>query len=533
MRLRYYGIRIFAIMVFTVLFAACKDEWDNHYNAKALNKSDLNLVEFIHSRNDLRTFEKMLKIAGYDSILSKSNTYTVWAPNDTALSTVNLNDTALVKTIVNNHITRFSCSTFGVSTKARTVLMMNNKLLQFARTGASYTFDGQQVVVSDLATANGIIHIVSKYAAYKNNIWEFISKTDGLDSLRAYINSLSMPVLDVTRSFQDGVFVDSIFKSSNIVFENLASLKTEDSTYTAILPDNTAWVEAYNRIMPYYKTLTKDGGVSSQTANAKWTLIKDLFFYGKKTLPLLSDTLQSTSGSNFIHPNRLFPNTPPTVMSNGLSYVTSQLKNTATESWHNDIKLEAEWSFYGRKPSNYSENSVSSIGTGYKASNGYYLSLVDISTSSVSKPFVMFPIPNTLSAKYNVYCVFVPAKIVDPNDMRPSKVRFYMSYVKSTGAGIGAQVTNANIDQNHNLLTTTSASSGGIFTTDATKVDTMLVVQNFELPYRNVMATNYADLVKSVTVALKVEIATGKTANELASYNRNLRIDYIILKPVQ
>ena len=301
MRLRYYGIRIFAIMAFTFLFAACKDEWDNHFNAKALNKSDMNLIEFIHSRSDLRTFEKMLKIAGYDSILSKSNTYTVWAPNDTALLAVNLNDTALVKTIVNNHITRFSCSTFGVSTKARTVLMMNNKLLQFARAGVSYTFDGQQVVESDLATANGIIHIVSKYAAYKNNIWEFISKTDGLDSLRAYINSLSKPVLDGTKSFQDGVFVDSIFKTSNTVFENLASLKTEDSTYTAILPDNTAWVEAYNRIMPYYKTLTKDGGVSSQIASAKWTLIKDLFFYGKKTLPLSSDTLQSTSGMNFIH----------------------------------------------------------------------------------------------------------------------------------------------------------------------------------------------------------------------------------------
>ena len=45
MRLRYYGIRIFALMVFTVLLAACKDEWDNHYDAKALNKSDLNLIE--------------------------------------------------------------------------------------------------------------------------------------------------------------------------------------------------------------------------------------------------------------------------------------------------------------------------------------------------------------------------------------------------------------------------------------------------------------------------------------------------------
>lgn len=132
-------------------------------------------------------------------------------------------------------------------------------------------------------------------------------------------------------------------------------------------------------------------------------------------------------------------------------------------------------------------------------------------------------IPNTLAAKYNIYCVFVPASITSPTDGRPNKVKFYLSYVDATGK----QITNAAIDINNNVTTPTKAAA--TFTTKPFLVDRMLVAKDVVFPYSNL----YYDSKSITTVALKVENAAGVTALDLANFNRNLLIDCIILEPVQ
>jgi len=526
MRLRYYGIPIFAFLILTVLVVSCRDDWDKHYNAEPANKSNLNIFEYIQSQTDLSTFTKMLKSTGYDSILNKSQTFTVWAPNNQALVNVDLTDTALVRIIVKNHITRFSHTSSGIISK--TIIMLDNKLIVFAKGADGYSFGGKTIVQSDIATSNGIVYILSDYAPYKMNIWEFLNTTDGIDSLRVYINSLTKNQIDTAASFKDGIFISPVFKLTNKALTYLAQFKTEDSIYTAILPNNAAWVEAYNRILPYYTTLSKDGGVTTQIANTKWTLIQDLFFKGKKTLPIAEDTLFSTYGHAFSNPTRLFTGAQVNEMSNGISYVTSQLQNNATESWFKEIRVEAEDASNGRTTSNYAATSVSSIGTGFNISKGYYVRLVPMTSSSISKVFVTFPIPNTLSAKYDIYCVFVPTSIVDPTDVRPNKVQFYLSYINSEGT----TVTNASIDVNNKVQLPSSTSY--IFTTTPTlQPQEMLVVSGFQFPYSNLVKR--ADYISGLlsTVSLKVQNA-GSPADESAKkVNRTLRIDYIILKPVQ
>jgi hypothetical protein len=520
MKLKNYNLPLIAILILSVFVVSCREEWDNHYYEKALNKSSLNLYQYIQSRKELSIFTKMLNSTKYDSILSKSQTYTVWAPNDSALKDVDLNDSVAVIKIVKNHITRFSCPTSAIGISSKIMLMLNNKLIPFAKSTGGFTFGGKRVVESDLATANGIIHILGEYAPYKRNIWEFLNETDGLDSLKKYINSLTKMELDNSKSYQNGVFVDSVFMSTNFVLDNLAALKTEDSIYSAILPNNTAWTEAYSRIFPYFNTLPKDGGVPAQIAYTKLALVMDLFFRGKKTVPLAEDTLKSTNGNIFISPNKLFENAQANEMSNGLSYVTSQLKYTAAESWCKEYRIEAENSYYGRLTSNYNANPIPSIGTGFNISRGYYLSLVPTTVSSISTLFATFSLPNTLSTKYNIYCVFVPSIITDPADLKPYKAKFYLSYVGADGK----QVTDATIDINNTVQAPTKVSN--TFITDPTKVQKMLVVKDFTFPYSNL----YTSTKSVTTVALKVKNDAKVTD---VGYNRNVKIDCIILEPVQ
>jgi hypothetical protein len=370
---------------------------------------------------------------------------------------------------------------------------------------------------------NGIVHILGEYAPYTFNFWEYIEQTPGLDSLNVYLNSLNLKTYDPVASFQDGVFVDSMFTKTNIILDYLAALKTEDSTYTAVLPNNTAWKEAYDRIAPYYKSTIAEGGDVKQMKTAKLIMVKDLFFRGRLTNSFSElDTLKSTNGIKFGNPGRLFAGAQRAELSNGYGYVTSKINIEAKESWLSDIRVEAESaSFDATDLVNYSQNNMSAIGTGYSVSNNRYLKAESKTQSSLSKLSVNFQIPRTLATKYNIYCVFVPASITSPTDVRPNKVRFYLSYIDATGK----QITNAAIDATNTVTTPTKTAA--IFTSTPSVVQKMLVAKDVVFPFCNLIN------LPRTTVALKLENAAGVTGLELLNFSRNLLIDCIILEPVQ
>ena len=531
--MKYAGIPIIALLL--IVFSAlpsCNEEWDEHYYAAPANKSELNIFDFIKSRSDLSKFTQMLEIAGYDSILSKSQTFTVWAPTNAALENVDMNNLLQVTKIVTNHITRFSHPTAEVFKKSKKFTLKNNKILNFEKVQNGYQFGGKLITEPDLATLNGIVHVLGEYSPYMRNFWEFVNEQEGLDSLRKYLNSLSTLTFDEDRSFQDGVFVDSIFKETNYVLDYLAKLNSEDSVYTAILPDNAAWIEAYNKIFPYFVTLPKDGGQQMQVSLTKQLLVRDLFFSGRIQSPVTTDTLLSTWGNKFANPERFFTNTAMTVLSNGNAYMSGQLKNEPSETWLKEFKWEAEYSNY-RTSANYTLSALPSIGSGFDISRGYYLYTIPTTTSdlaSINNMFVKFALPNTLSAKYNIYCVVVPSIIVDANDLKPNRLRFFLSFVNSQGVMLNDQPVGANNNVIlSNLADLQKIPLATIYTTDPKQINKILVVKNFQFPYSNVVADSKTGIY-TPTAFLRVNNAAKGTET---AYKRTLRIDCVIFEPVQ
>lgn len=512
------GVVMLTVLFLVFLAASCKEEWNEHYSTLPADRSELNLYEFIKSQPNLSTFTKMLEVSGYDSILSKPQTFTVWAPTNDALTGLNPADPALALEVAKNHVTRFSYTSSGISKKI--MLMLNNKLIPFERLVDGFYFNRMKITQPDLAVSNGILHIINEYAPYKKNIWEFINSEPGLDSLRNYINSLTKLEFDPLASYKDEVLIDSIFKLSNPILEQIAKLNVEDSTYTAILPNNNAWTQAYNKIYPYYNTLPADGGVAQQRQSTMWSIVRDLFFRDKVLMPVAENPLISTTRTRFYNADYLFEGLTPNIMSNGLSYVQNTWTTPDTVSWFKSIRIEAESSF-GRTVSNYSTNINSGIGTGMPISNGYYLVLRDAALSILARLYSSFSIPNTMSARYNVYAVFVPRSILDPNDMKPFQVKFYLTYVNANGA----LVTNAAVSADHKVLRPNDPAA--TFTTDPTKVDKMLVIKDFQFPYSNTVytATTQADLLKQIKASLRVETVNTREKDDLF-------IDCIILEPV-
>jgi hypothetical protein len=128
-------------------------------------------------------------------------------------------------------------------------------------------------------------------------------------------------------------------------------------------------------------------------------------------------------------------------------------------------------------------------------------------TSTLSPVYVRFPIPSTLSTKYNIYCVFVPNYLENNLDKRPFKLSFYISYKGITGE---EQLVVANN------------------TTDTTYITKMLIASNFKFPYSHISPLESAnDIVK---IKVKTEVRAGKTYEAVNS--RSFLLDYILLEPV-
>jgi len=514
-----------------LLSSACSDAWDDHYVTQPSTVAGSpTITEYIAGESNLSEFSKMLTISGYDTLLSKPQTYTVWAPVNAALAGIDLRDTARVRNIVSNHVTRFSYPTSNLVSKV--IYMQAGKFITFSRTGGGFSFGGFDLLPaqSNIALANGIVHQISGFVPYMDNIWEYILKAQGLDSLRAFLNSQSEYVFDAKNSVEIGTnefgqaVYDSVITFSNPILDQIGRLHLEDSVYTALLPTNKAWSDAYNKVKSNYKTLLADGGPARQRYYSQRALVSNLIFRNAFPDPGSLDSLVSTTGNTFKSPGYLFTNSTAVNLSNGIAYRTDSLRYKAAESWQQPIILEAENSSYGRSY-NYANLFVrSSLGSAFdgQVSDSKYLLVEPTTVSNTTMSTVTFPIPNTLSGKYNIYCVMVPNSIVEGQAAKPYRVKFYLTYLNNNGT----PVTDAPIDASNKLMV--PGRVGAIFTSTAASVSKMFVTQ-YEFPFCNILEEG--DPSSKITVKLRVENATRIT--ETVQYNRSMRIDYIILEPVQ
>lgn len=510
--MRYKKLKGFiplAILLVALLAASCKKEWDRHYDEASFDLPDKTLSELIQEKPELSTFSNLLEITGYDRILDASQSFTVWAPVNEALAGLDMSDTEQLKKIVQNHISRSRITTSGISDNY--IRMLNNKYVRFGRGGAGYTFGENEIISANLPAKNGLVHVVDGYAPYVYNLWEYLAVVNGVDSLRQYIYGQSRKVFDAANSTEIGaneegqVIYDSVFVTWNPVLDRLGAFDSEDSVFTAIFPDNNAWNEAYTRIEKYFNFPNDAGSKVRQRDMTRFTIIQDMLYRGRISQPEQLSSITSTYGNVFYNPGELFKGLNHELLSNGLAYVASRMPFADTASFFREIRVEAERTG-GRTNTGSNVFIRSSYGTAFNASDNYYIFVDPTST----EPKVEFSIPNTLSAKYNIYCVFVPAKIVDPNNLKPSKVKFQLTYIRrASGSTFIRRITPENNVTDPEAMT-------------------KMFVEQFDFEYANVIDPEYS------RVAVKLEVSSDVSTQEEQSgqYSRNMRIDCIILEPV-
>lgn len=567
-----------------LLGASCQDAaWDDHYGASDGTATAL-LMDELSSRSEFSDFVALLRQTGGDSILSYDQTFTVFAPTNEALAGYAPDANSMTE-VVNNHVARYL---FGPSQLADTaylrIKMLNGKYQELTRSADGMLFAGIDVKDKPILATNGIIYPLSTRAGYYDNIWELLSNGAGrYDSLYNYISRFND-----TTTVKSLVEVGENSRGQKLYFhnrwmKNYGSIHLEDSLYTAFLPTNEGWNDAYRTISPYFRTfgnLIEDKTPQSsfnyrrsyetqtvvsdslQDVHTRETIARDLLFRRRPDfLAPQGDTLTTTAGDTYHHPAYLIEGLTPQTASNGHYYPVDHLPHHAADLFLKEIKVEAE-NPVGREflystltPRNAAEGNMRDT-----VSNMNFLEVVNTSTNNLTPPQVVFNLPNVLAAKYNIYAVFVPAQAFDtlavgyqrPDtivcqrdtligrtqyhagdqaviqhpyyDADSTKVCFYLSYVHDTPNSSGYNMyRDSKIEKDPD--------TGEYFVTQGYEVTKFLVARNFQFPYANYTGSAFSER-DAQTVNTKLCVATNLTNADKQRMGYVMRIDYIILEPV-
>ncbi|MBR1415598.1 MAG: fasciclin domain-containing protein [Prevotella sp.] len=539
------------------------------------------LWENIQQNPQLSDFEALVRKAGFDENLKQTQYYTVWAPlNGTydASEFQNLNNDALLRQFVQNHIASYAHSASGEINER--ILMLNEKSYNFTGS-SSYTFDEVAVSQPNLPSSNGLLHTLNGVATFYPNLYEYVtdatlSAGKDLDSLRQFFQKYETTYLDtdasVKGSIVDGMqtYVDSVIVTLNTLWETLrAKIQEEDSTYTFLLPTNKAWSAAYDRISAYYNYLPSTAAQSFNGANLAtlpnvnidadfWKdslacryLTRNLIYSNndaynqwmvKEPSLLGSDTLRSTTRSKLSNPADILAQTVQTMkMSNGRALIVDSLAFYPWETYAPErIYSATNRDYQGRiltgnaqtvRVSNPDPTKVDVS----ELTNGASFSYLWVEPNGgYAKPELDIFLPEVLSTTYDFYCIFVPQSVElgDSTPTLPNRVVFTLNYCDETGAlkeytFLDESDENINAFQEEFKLTDNATNRQTIraFSNDTSKVDTLYLGEfTFPVCYYG-LGDGYCPNIK-ITSPFSVF-----NAKLLSSFSRDLRIAGIILKP--
>jgi uncharacterized surface protein with fasciclin (FAS1) repeats len=306
-----------------LLFSSCQDPWKEQ--SEIQTQSNNTVLEEIAAHPDLTTFYDLLKKSGVEKRLLESRSFTVWAPNNASLSNLNqaiVNDEALLKAFVENHISYQSYFTKEAGAEGIYSRSINGKKVLFTKT----TYDESSISSADHYLKNGVLHIINGYAIPKQNAYEYLVSLDNKQA--RFIQSLDYIGLDISQAvllYYDPITGDPVYQegttfpvSRNILFENVSNISSEDSLLTYIILDDNAFDFEINHLKDYNKTSSPE----LADTLSKWHAIKDLVVTGLHQGTALND-LVSTTGIRFAINQSDIVETKK--LSNGIAYVVNKI----------------------------------------------------------------------------------------------------------------------------------------------------------------------------------------------------------------
>ena len=262
---------IIAILLLAVVLGGAAtgcNKWEDH-NALSDPDTGSDLFQRIQSTPELSRFAELLTKTGYDQLIASSKNYTVFAPVNDALASLDpavLNDTAKLRLFVGNHISNQLQQAEG-NNDVR-LHMINGKYNNLK----GMLFDEATITTANKYGKNGLLHIIDKAVPALPNTWEFVEQ------------SPLMP------SFQKSFLLNQKDTNGNyFYFKNVYDLRDEKKQYTFFAMADTSYNNEFGKYVLFFRTSTFD----STSALTQLRIVRDLAIEGAYTAAGLPDTVLS------------------------------------------------------------------------------------------------------------------------------------------------------------------------------------------------------------------------------------------------
>ncbi len=535
---KYNNYIILALLLIGLFSYSCKDDYNDHYDRSGALPEE-SLYDLIKSDPDLSTYARLIEIGSYQDTLSATQTYTVWAPENSALSDVDLNTITEVQArlIVSNHIARFNNST--TTPDGKPIRMENRKIYTYS--GAGTAFAGVEINRHDILAKNGLLHTLKEQIQFHYNLYEYIKAVPGVSKLRDFVSRFDEEIFDedASTSYIDPVtnqlMYDSVMIFYNRLFDapllGLGYIHSEDSIYTMLMPTNEAWDAAYARISPSFKAYNANQRIADSITEVQTSLaiVNDLIYRKFIPNPAAQDSLISTSPSVIHNPDVLFGGLTSETASNGLIFSINDLRYDNRDTWDKFVEVECE-NVENRLPLNTQTTSVTTrevaAGGEYFVSGLRYLEVSPVNPGT--NPEVTIQIPNVLAGKYDIYVEFLPGTIDGlPEGAVPTdctKLQFVLTYANAKGADAFSIARGTK-----NLITS------------PTEKVRMKVFSDFSFPISNyydriwmidLQAGLHSLTGMKVRTLLKIQTDVSNAELNANTYTRKFRVDRVIFEPV-
>lgn len=401
--MQFINRKLFFTLILAITFVGCKKIKDV-VSDPALSQ---NLADALSSDPTLSKFSDYIKRTGVDSLLRSSKTFTVWAPNDNALQSLDpsiVADAAKLKAFVLNHIAFQTFFTRDVQTSIR-VQMISGKYNNFF----GNKIEDATVLTADKYVSNGVFHIIDKPLLVLPNLWDYINNTSSVYAQNAFIAGLNFSSFDPSIATVDSISKLTGFPvyhpGTGIVIKNTFNERTfdtkrEDKQYTYFIIANANFTLKADELKPYFKT--SNNAVTDSLD--KWNIVKDLIV---DTLYPTIASLPTTIVSKF---GVALPVNPALIIdskkvSNGMVYVLSSSTTTLALKFP-PIKIE------GENPTGFSRtDKTGNINlyrirkdpvTGFNYAD-IYITATNVTGTGVIGFYSYYRLSEMPSMKYNVY----------------------------------------------------------------------------------------------------------------------------------
>jgi uncharacterized surface protein with fasciclin (FAS1) repeats len=404
MKIRYKQFLLLSAALLSLqLFSGCSKTNDDR-NSVRDESLQQNLFELVSANPQLSTFKKYLVKTGYDKEISSSKNYTVFAPVNAALASLDpsvVNDAAKLKKFIGNHIALQTYRTADVQAQTR-IAMLNGKYNNML----GKKVEDATITTADKYAGNGLLQVIDKALPALDNCWEFLSNSsDAPAKQKNFMLSLFRKVYDISNAVVVGVNpttgepiyqagTDSVF--TNLFWNRVHDLQQEKKQYTLFMLTDAAWDAEVAKFTPYFVTNTPD----SNTLVTSWNVVKEFAVdtvYQPASIPAV---VTSKFGTQLPVERSAIVKTIKT--SNGIVYIMNKM-DVQPASKFKTITIEAErynGSSVDRRSNTYFRDR-------YNAITGLDFRDVLVLNHGVALFNLRYDIPEVPSIKYKAYWVAV------------------------------------------------------------------------------------------------------------------------------